>query len=159
MKLIAQLKLIPSLEQADALRRTLEAANAACTHISAVAWATRTFGKFPLQKLVYQDVRETFKLGAQLAVRCIAKVADAYKLDRKHQRTFKPTAAVAFDDRNLSWNLKGSHVSIWTVDERQAIRFVCGQRQQALLTTRSGETDLCLVNGQFYLFATCGHWS
>jgi IS605 OrfB family transposase len=155
VKLIAQLKLLPTLEQADALKRTLEIANAACNAISAVAWETRTFGKFPLQKLIYQHVRDTFKLGAQLAVRCIAKVADAYKLDRQAQRSFRPTAAVAFDDRNLSWNLKGSEVSIWTLDGRLAIRFVCGDRQKVLLETRNGETDLCLVNGQFYLFATC----
>jgi IS605 OrfB family transposase len=155
VKIIAQLKLVPTPEQADALRRTLAAANHACNHISAVAWETRTFGKFSLQKLVYQDVRDTFHLGAQLAVRCIAKVADAYKLDRKLQRTFRPTAAVAYDDRILSWNLKGSEVSIWTLDGRLAIPFVCGERQQALLATRSGETDLCLVGRQFYLFATC----
>ncbi len=155
VKLIAQLKLLPVPEQADVLRRTLEAANAACNHISAIAWETHTFGKFALQKLVYQDVRDTFRLGAQLVIRCIAKVADAYKLDRKTQRTFQPTAAVAFDDRNLSWNLTGSEVSTWTLDGRQAIPFVCGDRQKALLETRSGETDLCLVNGQFYLFATC----
>jgi len=155
VKLIAQLKLLPTPEQADAVGRTLGTANAACNYISAVAWETHTFGKFPLQKLVYQDVRDTFKLGAQLAIRCIAKVADAYKLDRKSLRTFQPEAAVAFDDRNLSWNLKGAEVSIWTLDGRQAIRFVCGKRQQQMLETRSGETDLCLVNGQFYLFASC----
>jgi IS605 OrfB family transposase len=155
VKLIAQLKLLPTPKQVDTLKRTLQAANDACNYISAVAWETRTFGKFPLQKLVYQELRETFKLGAQLAIRCIAKVADAYKLDRQIQRTFRKAAAVAFDDRNLSWNLKGSEVSIWTRDGRQAIPFVCGERQRQLLETRSGETDLCLVGGQFYLFASC----
>src|SRR5262245_14522736 len=65
MKLIAQLKLIPSPEQADALKRTLEAANAACNYISDVAWNTRTFGKFALQRLCYQHVREQFGLSAQ----------------------------------------------------------------------------------------------
>jgi hypothetical protein len=56
MKLTAQLKLLPTPEQAGALARTLETANAACNYISDVAWATRTFGKFALQKLCYQDV-------------------------------------------------------------------------------------------------------
>jgi predicted transposase len=62
MKLTAQLKLLPSPEQADALKRTLEAANAACNYISQVAWANRTFGKFALQKLCYQDVRKRLAL-------------------------------------------------------------------------------------------------
>jgi hypothetical protein len=51
MKLTAQLKLLPTPEQANALKHTLRAANAACDYISQVAWETRTFGKFALQKL------------------------------------------------------------------------------------------------------------
>jgi putative transposase len=43
MKLTAQLKLLPTPEQADSLKRTLEAANAACNYISNMAWETRTF--------------------------------------------------------------------------------------------------------------------
>jgi putative transposase len=155
VKLTIQLKLLPTPEQADTLKRMLETANAACDYISSVAWETDTFGKFQLQKLVYRDVRETFDLTAQAAIRCIAKVADAYKLDHKIQRSFRPTAAIAYDDRILSWNLKGSEVSIWTLDGRQAIPFVCGDRQRELLLTRKGETDLCLVSGRFYLFAAC----
>jgi hypothetical protein len=49
MKLIAQLKLLPTPKQADVLKRTLQAANAACNCISTMAWETRTFGKFALQ--------------------------------------------------------------------------------------------------------------
>ncbi|MCG8350194.1 MAG: transposase [Chloroflexales bacterium] len=79
MKITAQLKLLPTPEQVGALQLTLQAANVACNPISAVAWETRMFGTFPLQKQLYQDVRDTFNLGAQLAIRCIAKVANAYK--------------------------------------------------------------------------------
>ena len=129
--------------------------NAACNYISQVAWQTKTFRQFAIHKLTYQAVRETFHLAAQLAVRCIAKVADAYKLDRKTQRTFQPHGAVPYDDRILSYNLKGSEVSIWTLDGRQAITFVCGDRQRELLATQRGETDLALVCGKWYLFVAC----
>ena len=155
VKLSVQVKLTPTPAQADALQRTLEAANDACNSISRTAWTTRTFGKFPLQKVCYQDVRETFGLAAQLTIRCIAKVADAYKLDKRTMRTFRPHGAVAYDDRILSWNLKGSSVSIWTLDGRQAIPFVTGSRQRELLFEQHGETDLVLVEGQFYLLTTC----
>ncbi len=104
---------------------------------------------------MYGDVRETFGLAAQLAVRCIAKVADSYKLDRKTQRTFQPLGAVPYDDRILSFALPDRLVSIWTLDGRQAIPFVCGMRQQELLVHQRGETDLAVVGGQWYLFATC----
>src|SRR5919201_5588076 len=101
MRLTAAIQLLPSPKQADALRRTLETANAACDYISQVAVSTQTFRQFALHKLVYQSVRETFRLAAQLTVRCIAKVAAAYKLDRKTPRAFQPHGAVVYDDRIL----------------------------------------------------------
>src|SRR5436309_6821175 len=155
MRLTAAIHLLPAPEQADALRRTLETANAACDYISQVAWQSKTFRQFAIHRLTYQAVRQTFDLAAQLAVRCIAKVADAYKLDRKTQRTFQPHGAIPYDDRILSYNLKGSEVSIWTLDGRQAIPFVCGERQRALLQRQRGETDLALLRGKWYLFVTC----
>jgi len=45
MKLVAQLKLCPTKEQAGFLKDTLELANAACNCIFEVAWKQRTFGK------------------------------------------------------------------------------------------------------------------
>lgn len=155
MRLTAAIQLLPTPEQADALKRTLETANAACDYISQVAWESKTFRQFAIHKLTYQAVRETFHLAAQLAVRCIGKVADAYKLFRKTQRAFQPHGAVPYDDRILSYNLKGSEVSIWTLDGRQAIPFVCGERQRELLATQRGETDLAFVRGKWYLFVAC----
>jgi putative transposase len=155
MRLTTAIQLLPTPEQADTLKRTLERANAACDYISQVVWESKTFRQFPIHRLTYQSVRETFGLAAQLAVRCIAKVADAYKLDRKAKRTFQPHGAVPYDDRILSYNLKGSEVSIWTLDGRQAIPFVCGERQRELLERQRGEADLALVRGKWYLFVAC----
>lgn len=155
MKLTIQLKLLPTPAQADALKRTLETTNAACDYISQIAWDARTFGKFQLQKLCYQDVRATFGLTAQMVIRALSKVGDAYKLDTTTKRTFRPTSAIAYDNRILSFAIPDSSVSIWTVDKRQAIPFVCGEHQRALLPFRQGESDLALVRGSWYLFATC----
>jgi putative transposase len=155
MRLTIQLKLKPTPAQADALRRTLETANAACDYISQVAFSTQTFRQFPIHRLTYQAVRETFGLAAQLTVRCIAKVADAYKLDRKVQRSFSPHGAIAYDDRILAYTKANTAVSIWTLAGRQEIPFVCGERQKVLLISRRGETDLAFVRGEWYLFATC----
>lgn len=152
MRLTVQIKLLPTPEQADALKRTLVTANAACDAISAAAWQVGKFKQFDIHHLTYYDIKEAYKLTSQLVVRCIAKVADAYKLDKKTKRAFKPVGAVAFDDRILSY--KPSSVSIWTVEGRQTISFVCGKRQQELLSCRVGESDLVFVGGKWYLFAT-----
>ena len=127
MKLIAQVKLTPTPEQHAALLATLAEANAACDTISAAAWQRNEFRRLPLQKLVYHDIKDSFRLGAQILVRCIAKVADAYKLDRKTQRTFQPHGALAFDDRNLTWYTDKGAVSIWTLAGRQYIPYQRGR--------------------------------
>lgn len=157
MKLVAQLKLCPTKEQARILKDTLARANAACNHISETAWEQRTFGKYALQKVCYQDVKAEFELSAQMAVRCLAKVGDAYRLDKRSKRRFKPHGSIAYDDRILSWNTHEPSVSIWTTGEkaRESIPFVAGERQMKLLETRVGETDLVYRRGKFYLLATC----
>lgn len=155
VKLIAQVKLLPSKEQAKALKETLEHANTACDAISAAAWHSKTFGQYAIHKLVYHNIKESFGLSAQIVVRCIAKVADAYKLDKENKRTFKTDGAIAFDDRILSWRTDKQVVSIWTVAGRLKIPYTCGERQKRLLASRIGETDLVYRKGKFYLLAVC----
>lgn len=155
MKLIAQVKLLPTPEQASALKRTLELANAACNFVSQQAWKAKAFKQYGLHHLCYKDLRAKFPLSAQVAVRVIAKVADAYKLDAKTKRTFKSHGGIAYDDRILTWRLKDLKVSIWTVDGRLHIPLVCGERQWELLATRHGELDLGLFHNMFFLSATC----
>lgn len=155
MKLIAQIRLNPTAEQHTALLATLAEANAACDAISLIAWQAREFRRLPLQKLSYHQVKDTFQLGAQVLIRCIAKVADAYKLDRNVQRTFRPHGAIAFDDRNLSWYTDKQAVSIWTVEGRQYIPYSLGEHQRKLLPYRRGESDLVYHKGCFYLLAVC----
>ncbi len=155
MKLIAQVRLYPTQDQHTALRHTLEQANAACNYISARAFEAQTFHRYGMQRLTYYEVKERFGLSAQMVIRCLAKVADAYRLDRKVQRTFRPLGSIAYDDRILSWQLNRTEVSIWTVEGRQTIPFGAGERQRELLQSRQGETDLVFWNGMFFLLATC----
>ena len=91
MKLIAQIKLQPDTEQHQTLKQTLEAANAACNRIGDYAWQNRVFGKYKLQKALYYDLKEEFGLSAQMVIRCLAKVSDAYELDKKRSETFSHT--------------------------------------------------------------------
>lgn len=149
MKLTAQVKLLPSPEQGRALRKTLEVANAACNFMSHQAWEHKTLRQFPLHKLTYRDVRDRFALTAQVVVRCISKVADAYKIDRKTKRTFKPHGAIAFDNRILSCHLERKEVSIWTVDGRQRILFLAGKRQLELLRGQRGKVTCSMSKASF----------
>jgi len=156
MKVIAQVKLLPTPEQADLLKRTLETANAACNWLSERAWESGTFRQYDLQKLAYYEARDKFPLSAQMTVRAIAKVADAYKLDRKTQRHFKPLGAFPYDRKNLSWKTRDKQeVSIDTIEGRQHIPFVCGERQKEMLEKRLGGGELIFRDGDFYIHQTC----
>ena len=155
MKVIAQLKLHPTPEQSAALDLTLTTANAACTYISAVAWDRQTFKKYDLHHLVYRIVRDHYGLSAQMTVRCLAKVGDAYKLDTQTKRTFKPHGAIAYDSRILSYRPSDQTVSIWTMHGRIRVPFVGGARQLAYLRYQQGESDLVCHKGVWYLLATC----
>lgn len=155
MKLTAQVKLLPTQEQAQLLKQTIEAANSACNYVSKQGWENKTFRQFPLHKLTYQAVRDNFPLSAQVVVRIISKVADAYKIGKKGIRVFKPLGGITFDSRILSYNLEKMEVSIWAIGGRQRIKFATGKRQLELLNEQRGESSLCLVKGKFYLLATC----
>lgn len=155
MKLIAQVKLQPTDEQAQALFDTLEKANAACNYISQQAWNTKTFRQYDLHHACYYDVRSRFSLSAQVTVRMIAKVADAYKLDRKHRRTFMEHGAITYDERILSWRMSDLTASVWTTSGRQRMPFLTGERQLKLLEHRQGQADLILKDGEWYLHQIC----
>lgn len=154
LKLTVQIKLQPTPEQAVSLRETLETANAAADRLSQLAWEAKEFRRFPLHKRFYRQIRDEFPLTAQVVCLLNAKVADAYKLDRNVQRTFRKHGSIAYDARILSLNLIPSTVSIWTVKGRAKMPFVCGEKQRTLLAYPRGEADLILRNRKWFLNIT-----
>lgn len=150
MKLTLKIKLLPSKEQADLLLKTIKEANAVCDTISEIAWEKKIFNQFKIHNEVYHSLKGSTNLSAQVLVRCISKVADAYKLDKKTKRTFKPLGSITYDSRILSY--KGNTVSIWSVGGRLKMPFVCHNLNY--LPYIKGEADLLFRKGKFYLFQT-----
>ena len=150
MKLILQMKLLPDKPQTASLLDTLKSCNAACNEISEVAWEAKTFNQFKLHHLVYRRLKDSSRLTAQALVRCISKVADAYKFDKKTKRVFKPLGGITYDSRILSY--KEDSVSIWSVDGRLKLPFLCHNRKYFPYV--KGEADLIYRKGKFFLFQT-----
>jgi IS605 OrfB family transposase len=113
------------------------------------------FSQYPIQKIVYHAIKVKFKLSAQAVIRAISKVADAYKLDKKVKRVFRKHGVMTYDARILSYNFKKKIASIWTIEGRMKIPFVCGEHQAKLLSYQRGESDLVVAKSGFYLLATC----
>jgi putative transposase len=156
MKLVAPVKLVPA-DGGAALLATLEAMNAGAQWVADIARQERIWGKRPLHKRCYAQMRIKFGLGAQAAIRALCKAANSYadKSRRKTRQIVDTHGAVAFDDRNLAWRLDADEVRIWTTTGRQVIPFVCGPVQRKLLAQRQGESDLVYRNGEWFLYATC----
>lgn len=152
MNLTFMVKLNPTPEQHRLLLETMERFNAACDYVASIAFAYRTANKYALQRLCYQDVREQFGLSAQMTVRAINKVADAYKRDKRVRPTFEPHGAVIYDPRILAW--KGiDRVSILSLEGRLIVPVILGAYQSGYLAAygKRGQADLIYRDGVFYL--------
>ena len=152
MKLTLKIKLLPTDEQSKHLLNTIKEANLACNIISNVVWEKRIFNQFKIHNEVYHSIKQSTNLSAQVIIRCISKVTDAYKLDKKTKRTFRPLGSMTYDPRILSYTPNDT-VSIWTVGGRlKKLPFICHNRNY--LPYIKGEADLVYKKGKFYLFQT-----
>lgn len=150
MKLTLQIKLLPDKNQSQSLLETIKKCNSICNEISNSAWERKTYNQYKLHHIVYHPIRKSSKIAAQALVRCISKVVDSYKLDKKTKRFFRLLGAITYDDRILSYNDKIA--SIWSVNGRLKIPFVCHNTNY--LPHIKGEADLIVRGGKFYLFQT-----
>lgn len=151
MKLTLKIKLLPTDEQANFLLNTIREANLVCNTISDVAWGRRIFNNFKLHHEVYHPYKTNFNLNSQALVRCIAKVSDSYKSNKKTKRQFRPLGGISYDSRIMTYK-PNNIVSLWAIGGRIKIPFVCHNRNY--FPYIKGEADLVYKKGKFYLFQT-----
>lgn len=141
MKQTLLVKLAPTPEHHAALLHTLEVFNAACNQIAEVAFEHHLANKIELQKLVYYDIRQRFGLSAQMTIRAIAKVAEAYKRDKQIKPSFRPHGAMVYDERICNFPTV-DRVSLLTLDGRVVVPFRFGTYAEGMLQRRRGQCDL-----------------
>jgi putative transposase len=154
MKLALQTQLFPSRDQAKALEATMRAFNAGADWLSGEAFAARVANKIALQKTHYAALRERFGLSAQMAVRCIAQVCEAYKRDKTKRPHFRALASMPFDQRMMSF--KGvDRVSLLTLTGRVIVPMIMGKYQVERFTAAKGQCDLVRRrDGKWFLLVT-----
>jgi putative transposase len=141
MKQTVLVKRAPTPDRHAALLRTLEAFNVACNAIADVAFAHHLANKIELQKLVYYDIRQRFGLSSQMAIRAIAKVAEAYKPDKRSKPHFRPYGAMVYDERICSFPA-ADRVSLLTLDGRVEVPYRFGAYAAGMLARKRGQADL-----------------
>jgi putative transposase len=129
MELTLQLKLLPTEDQATALRATMTRFNEACTWLAQQAFAHHCANKLTLQRLYYHELRSRFGLPSQMAVRCLARVAGTYRRDKSICPTFRPDAAMPYDQRIMRFDGL-DQVSLLTLQGRVLMSFLIGPYHQ-----------------------------
>jgi len=151
------LTLRPTPEQAAALARTRTAWVRACNLLSGVAWDTRTFQPYALQKVAYYRVREETGLLAQLTVRAIKVVCDSYRADKTRRHAFRDDAAVVLDTPRL-YRIRATLAEISTLDGRLRIKTAIGGHQRAQLAAAAKLAEADLIRdgkGRWRLMVSC----
>ena len=136
-------------EQDNVLLETMKVYNEACNFVAERAFVLKLRNKYKLHKVVYREIRESFGLSSQLAIRIISKVVECYKRDKKPW--FKPCGAIQYDQRNSRISI--DKVSIMTLQGRLVLTTRIGdyQRQRWNRGKIKGQSDLIYKNGVFYL--------
>ena len=75
---VVKVRVLPTDLEAAALDATLSACNSAASWLSAAMHKQRVHRKYDAHKYFYTELRASFGLSAQPAIRVIGKVADAY---------------------------------------------------------------------------------
>jgi IS605 OrfB family transposase len=156
------LTLRPSDEQRAALARLRAAWVRACNYLSGVAWETKTFRPFALQKIAYHECRTRTGLRAEQTLRALRTVCDSYKTDRSRLHSFNANAAVilAHSDAHSTrqYKIRATLVEITLLNRRERIPLAIGgnQRKQLAATTKFGEADLLQdTKGRWRLIVSC----
>jgi putative transposase len=154
MKLTLQIRLLPDRDDAQQLRETVERFHEAADWLATVAFERTTANKLLLQRIADKDLRERFGLSAQMAVRCIAQVGEAYQRDKGIRPRFRPLAAIPFDQRMMSF--RGlDRVSLLTLAGRVVIPFLTGKSRAERIGDSKGQADLVLrEDGKWFLLLT-----
>jgi len=139
---------LPNNEQAKLLVETIKESNKICNYISSIAFNNQIFNQIKLHHNCYYSIRPITALSSQVIVRCISKVSDSYKMDKKSIHKFRSLGSITYDSRILTYSER--NVSIWCMGGRQKMPFIC--HNEKYLPYIKGEADLVFKNDKFYLF-------
>lgn len=128
-------KLAPTPEQRVEIEATLGAFARACDFAAETARAIGSTNKVKVQQAGYREMRETFGLSANLAVRAIARACAALKVPEKMHSTFEPTS-IDYDARIFSFREWDWTFSLTLLHSRARIKTHLGDRQRAMLQGR-----------------------
>jgi IS605 OrfB family transposase len=147
----------------DVAKRTIQQWNAACNHISQVAFDNLAIAHntLKLNDLTYTDVKSGFGLSAQVTQNAVRQVSAKYqsaktsKTKLKQAIFFKPSNAIALQggNRGRDFGFRSDGLSIWTVDGRiKGIAFYGSSKlKEYLADWKLCDAKMFISNGKVFL--------
>jgi putative transposase len=145
-------KLDPTPKQASDMDATLKAFAKACNCAANTARGIGSTNKVKVQHACYREIRETFGLSANLAIRAIARACAALKDPKRMHSTFEPTS-IDYDARIFAFHEWNWTFGLTLLSGRAKIATCLGGRQKSLLAGCK-PTAAVLVkrrDGQYFL--------
>ena len=124
-------KLVPSKQQAQALKATLALFADACNQAFKVAQENNVKRAFDIHKLCYYEIKAATGLTSNYVVRAIGRVAGSFG-KKKPPKEFRPTS-LDLDKDLFRFIPRAETVSISTIEGRQKIKLQLGNYQRHLL--------------------------
>ena len=140
-------KLQTNASVSDTLKETSHLFAQACNYVLKIAVQEKTHNAIRLQQLCYTQIRERFRLSANLAVRAIRRVASSLtrlKGKRKKAKLFKPKS-IDYDARIFSYREQDETISLTTTRGRLRIPMVFGEYQRRALALKN-PTSATVIN-------------
>jgi IS605 OrfB family transposase len=145
-------KLAPTPEQVSDIDATFKAFAMACDFVADAARRIGSTNKVKVQHACYHEIRETFGLSANLAIRAIARACAALKVPARMHSTFEPTS-IDYDARIFSFIEWNWTFGLTLLSGRVKIATALGDRQRSFLKGRQ-PTSAVLVkrrDGGYFL--------
>ncbi|WP_406700290.1 transposase [Singulisphaera sp. Ch08] len=145
-------KLTPTPEQRVEIDATLKAFALACDFAAESARSLGFTNKVKVQHACYREIRETFGLSSNLAIRAIARACAALKVSAKMHSAFAP-ASIDYDARIFSFHEWNWTFGLTLLSGRVKLTTKLGERQNAALKGRK-PTSAVLVkrrDGAYFL--------
>lgn len=155
VKLTAQLRLLPTPDQAAKLAETMRVTRDAANLAARIGFDANVFGRIALHHAAYRRVRAEMGVSSSVADTAVQRAAETFRRDRTRLPVFTADSMmVSGTSQRMAFRSDGT-ISIRANDRRLHVAYTCGAMQRAMLADRTTDADLIYRDGMYFLHVTC----
>lgn len=149
MKFIFHVELLPDKQQAIILNTTMKEVVATCNIISKAAFKKKLYSQAGLHKTLYRSIKQTSPLPSQIIIRCISRVTESYRINKRKEINFNSLREITFDERVIRFLDDCIAVSTVNANKRIKIPF---KGESKYFPYAAGDADMIFYGNKIFLF-------